>query len=244
VLESSAVPLSVIKLSMLNLITIRSTQFREDEVLRQEMLDLMAPSYEDPTALFTRDLAHCNTLYLARDAEGKMICFFMVAWEPLETPNHKILPSIFLGVSAVRQDAKNSGVVGYLYHQCIADAVEWEQEQNEKLILWGTTATPTIYLAAQTFLADTEPRLDGSYSPIGAELAMAIHQKQWPLIKANDHPFVLKNVALNTRYSEAELERINRICQLKKFELFCKLSIEETNGDRLLFIARTPDRIP
>lgn len=228
---------------MLNIVTIRSDRFRSDEALRCEILDLMAPSYEDPTALLTRDLTHCNTLYLARDDDGRLACFFLVAWEPLEVKGQKTLPSLFMGVSAVRQDVKNAGLAGRVYLRCILDALQWEREWCQKLILWSTTATPTVYLAAHTFLAETEPRLDGSYSPSGSEIALAIRRKFWPQLEIGGHPFVLKDVALNTRYSRQELERADCVRQAKSFSLFHELRIDQAEGDRLLFIARTPDKL-
>lgn len=91
---------------MLNIFAIRSGAFKTDVTLRREILDLMATSYEDPTALLTRDLAHCDTLYLARDDKKKLCCFFLVVWKALEVPEGGNVPSLFMGVSAVRQDVK------------------------------------------------------------------------------------------------------------------------------------------
>lgn len=226
---------------MLDFITIRSGLFRSDVALCRELLELTAPSYEDPSALIARELGHCDTLYLARDDEG--VCgFFLAAWETLEVAECGRVPALYLGLSAARENAKYRGHISALYLRCFNDAVAWEQETGEQLILWGTTATPSVYLAARAVLAATQPRLNGSYSSAGAVMAQALRRKLALAEEQAGHPFVLKNVAVGTRYSRQEAERIERVCQTKNFSLFRELGIAESAGDRLLFIAHTPGR--
>ncbi len=228
---------------MPDLMTIPAESFRTDAALLRELHELATPSYEDPSALLARDAAHCDKLYLARDADGKLTCFFFAGWETVAVPAQEELPALYLGFSAARQDVKAGGHAGLLYHRCITAAYEWEREQRRKLILWGTTATPTVYRYVHAFLAEVEPRLDGSYSPSGAEFAQALRRKLAPQSGASAHPFVLKNVAHATRYARAEVERLDRITQTTAFSLFHELGVDEANGDRLLFLARTPDKL-
>lgn len=225
---------------MLNIVTIRSDSFRTDKALRQELLDLMAPSYEDPTVLLTRELEHCNSLYLARD-DGRLLCFFFVAWEAVEVEECGNVPTIYLGLSAARQDAGNPGLIGWLYLRCDEDLVSWEKENKRHLLCWGTTANPIAYLAARAFRVTAEPHLDGSYSSLGAKLAWAIRRGLMLSESTDGHPFVLKGVASGTLYSRQEVEKIARVSEAKKFSLLRDLGIDEAAGDRLLFLAPTPD---
>jgi hypothetical protein len=227
---------------MLNVETIPARSFKNDAALRREILELVAPSYEDPSAVVAREWAHCNSLYLARAEDGRLICFFLVAWEALEVEGCGNVQTLYLGLSAARQEVKDTGVIGSLYFRCIDDVIAWERESGRRLILWGTTATPTVYLAARAVLDEIEPRLDGSYSPSGAEIAHAVRRKLAVPSSNGEHPFVLKLAASNTRYSPPEAERISRFCQARGFTLFQNLGVDEACGDRLLFIAVAPEQ--
>lgn len=54
---------------------------------------------------------------------------------------------------------------------------------------------------------------------------------------------MLHGIADGTRYSASERRRIAKVCARKQFSLFARLGIEETRGDRLLIVARTPPDI-
>jgi hypothetical protein len=227
---------------MLNIYTIGSELFRTDEALRREMLDLLASSYQDPSALLARELEHCNSLYLARDGD-RLLCFFFVAWETVEVDGYGSASTIYLGLSATRQEVANTGFIGSVYFRCEKDIVCWERKNKRRLLLWGTTANPTIYLVMCAFRACVEPALDGSYSSLGAKLARAFRSKLAAPLSNDEHPFVLKGLAGGTRYSREEVERIERVSETKKFSLLCALGINEAAGDRMLFIARRTDEI-
>jgi hypothetical protein len=226
---------------MLDITITRSDLIKTDEALRQELLELTAPSYEDPSAVVEREWKTSNSIYLARDGGGNIVCFFMVAWETLEVEGSGCIPTLHLGLSAAGEEAKMTGLTAALYTRCLRDAIPWEKEHGQRLIAWGTTATPIVYLATRIFSAEIEPRLDGSYSARGAEVANALRRKLGAPISRTDHPFVLKNIATNTRYSPQETERIERVSKAKNFSLFRDLGIDESAGDRLLFLAPTPD---
>jgi hypothetical protein len=227
---------------MLNVETIAAHSFKDDAALRREILELVAPSYEDPTAVAARFWESCNSLYLARDEDGRLICFFLVGWETLEVEGGGSLQTLHLGLSAARQDVKDTGVIGSPYFRCFDDVASWERESGRRVILWGTTATPMVYLAARALLDEIEPQLDGGYSPSGVEIAHAIRRKLAVPLRNGEHPFVLKSAASNTRYSPPEAERISRFCQARGFTLFQDLRVDETRGDRLLFIAVAPEQ--
>src|SRR5262249_29213619 len=105
--------------------TIRNGVFRHDAELKREILSLLRPSYEDPSNLLEREFDHCETLYVARNGDDRLLAFFLVAWEPLdfkqETPQ-----SVYLGLSATSEETKGSGIVRELYAQFRSDASAWE----------------------------------------------------------------------------------------------------------------------
>jgi len=221
--------------------TIPSGAFRYYAGLKQEIFSLLGPSYEDPTSLLERELAHCDTLYVARDPSGRVMAFFLVAWEPLSV-NEEILQSVYLGLSATSQETKGSGIVRNLYARFIFDAISWEKENQRRLLLWATTATPSAYTAAHVICDEVAPRADGSYSPWAREVARVVRQRfGLPDLETGPNPFVLSAVAHKTRYSKAEVERISRIVEKSNFTLFRQLEIDERRGDRLLLICRGPN---
>jgi hypothetical protein len=206
-----------------------------DTQLRSEILSLLAPSYEDPTALLEREVAACDTLYTDRDPDGKLKCFFMVGWQDLSIGGaHQNLA--YLGLSGASVDVKNTARVRGLYDKFNSEAVQWERDQGQTLVLWFTTASPSAYYAGANVFDKAEPFLDGTYSKWGLQVVCAIRERQG--YGNSCHPFVAKSVALATRYSLPELERIQRICSKSNFQLFEQLAVDERGGDRLLVVCR------
>jgi hypothetical protein len=224
---------------------IRDGAFREDENLRRAILQLVQPSYEDPAGVLAREFEHCDTIYLARDDDDNLVAFFMVAWETL-TFKGESLPTVYLGWTGASESARAAKVVwqGFyeqLYGSFMSDALDWEKKSGRRLLFWGTTATPSGYFALQRGFVELEPRIDGTYSAEGAEIARHLqHRMGTTNQEGESHPFVLHGVAKDTRYSQKETERIEQICRKKGLTLFKELGVEERNGDRLLFICRLP----
>jgi hypothetical protein len=221
--------------------TIGNGAFRDDACLKDEIFDLLSPSYEDPTTLLERELDHCDTLYVARDPSDRLMAFFLVAWEAL-TVNQATLKSVYLGLSATSQENKGSGIIRCLYERFRSDAYSWEKENQRRLLLWATTAAPSPYSAVNHLFDEVVPGADGSYSLWAAGVAQVL-RRRYGLTSTDSglNPFVLRAVAHNTRYSKSEVERINRIVEKNNFTLFRQLGIDERRGDRLLIICRVPD---
>lgn len=185
-----------------------------DSQLRREMTLMIAPSYEDTASLMDRELTACDTLYIDRDPDGSLKCFFMVGWQDLLVDG-RTRKAVYLGLSA--SSVKNTGRIRGLYDRLNSDAVKW-QETNGSLILWFTTALPSAYYAGSTIYDDPDPRFDAKYSEESLQIVAAIRRKHgYP---DDGHPFVLKRVAEGTRYSASETERIAGICKKKDFRLF------------------------
>jgi len=221
--------------------TVSGDELRASPHLRSEMHDLARPSYEDPTSILRREFADCTLAYLGRGADDRLVCFYMTTWETIHIDGTAV-PTVHLGLSATRQDTKNSGSVAALYSRCVQDALAQQQASGVRFVLWSTTASPTVFLAVTHFLAEAEPHLDGSFSESGARIAGALRARLGAApAGAGEHPFVLKNIAEGTRYSEDERRRIDTVRRRKGFTLFDRLSVDEACYDRLIFTARIPD---
>jgi hypothetical protein len=218
---------------------IRNGAFRLDEGLKHEIADVVAPSFIDEVNRLGGAINRCDTLYLLRDGRGALMCLLMVAWENLEVDEHRV-PTLYTGLFASRPDQKNTGRVLRLVDSCLSDAQRWEQQNQQKLTIWGTTATPSAYFVARKLFANTQPCEDGTYSEEAATIARAIGRQVGVSIPAGGHPFVFPRLAAGVHYTEVERRRIAAVCKAKQFTLFDRLGIDENRGDRLLFIGEVP----
>lgn len=55
-----------------------------------------------------------------------------------------------------------------------------------------------------------------------------------------ENPFALRSVANDTRYSEEERKRIEKVTAKNNFKFFDNYEIDETRGDRLILICEPP----
>ena len=222
---------------MMSFIDITNRQPTLNEI--DEITDLIAPSFQSCNGLIVAEWARCTGLYRATDSDGRLESIFFVAWEPIRLANEAI-QSVYLGLSATREDAKNSGSVRNLYRRFVEDAQAWEAERSQRLVLWYTSATPSSCLAAKTIFAEAEPHSDGSYTDKYSAVLSAIRTQLHVSSELECHPFVLKGYYKNRRYSIAERSRISAICQKTGFSLLRDLGVDEMNGDRLVYICRVP----
>ena len=206
---------------------------------RKEIEELIRPSYVNATSLIDRALSKGQDLYELRDEDGALISFFMVGWHSL-TVAEKVVPAVYLGLSATTQQAKNSGIVRNLYMRFIEDAIGREGESQEQVVCWATTATPSAFFAVHKLWIDVEPDAKGVFSNRGLEYVRAIREYLQMPQSNQDHPFVVKSIAVDTRYSKAERIRINEICEKHNFHLLRELGVDEAKGDRLILVAHLP----
>jgi len=212
--------------------------FQNDVAIKDLLRNIVTPSYQDPSDLLERELKYCNKLYL-NEMSGKIVSFFLVRWEELLV-NNVVKPAVFLGLSATTSEMKGTGIVFSLYRKFIRDAQEWEASHLQRIICWYTTATPSSYFAINALFEKHIPDADGTYSEESRAVAQAICYKKGWMDSVTSHPFVLHNIAKNTRYSENERKRIDKIIIKKRFDLFLKLDINEMRGDRLLCLCNIP----
>jgi hypothetical protein len=122
----------------------------------------------------------------------------------------------------------------------VEDAREWERRHRRHLTVWGSTATPSVFFAARRLFAGTQPDDAGNYTEDAARVARAVARRLGLCLAPGAHPFVLPGVAAGVRYTDDERQRIAAVCRAKRFTLFEQLGVDETRGDRLLFVAAVP----
>lgn len=215
--------------------------FRRSEHLVQALRNMIAPSYVITDTLLERELATCDVAYLLHDDRG-LASVFLVGHHDL-TVGQSRRRALYMGLSATRQDLKNTGHVRNLYRSAMSDAAAMEQTLGERLIVWGVTASPSPFYGTHKVWANTQPMFDGTYSRTAGEVAIAIRD-YLKLDRTNGHPFVLRRLAKGTRYSQAERDRISAVCAKHRFFLYDELGVDETQGDRLLLVCEVPGELP
>lgn len=203
-----------------------------------ELAALLADAYVDPAPMLADEMARCETMYLARAEGGELDSFFLVGRHTLTLDSGE-LDLVYLGLSATRSTKQGTGSVGDLYRAFLKDARDIEDEEGSHLHLWLTCATPSTCFAAELVLANVQPRPDGTFSKIAKKLAFALAKEEGATVSER-HPFVWKAHSPKSRYSERERARIKELASRKRFTLLSDLGVEETNGDRLVFICGVP----
>jgi hypothetical protein len=207
-----------------------------DPRLVSEMFEILAPSYIDARPVLDRELRNNTTGYLLHDESSQLAAFFLVGYGvPGPVEGNSV---VYLGLSACREADKNHGQTIRLYRQFIQDALAWEAERRERLLLWGTTAHPLIWLICRRLWDVEWPQEDGSFTPVGEQLAWELRRQLSGQYRLGDHPFVCRKVATGTRYSNAEVERCESARRKLAHDIFTQFRIDESNGDRLLMLAR------
>ena len=222
---------------------VRDGAFRHDQELRAAITAIAAASFIDDVNRLDREIDRCDTLYLLRDEGGDVLCFLMVAWETLDIDGRQE-PALYTGLTAARPDQKSTGSAMKLYLFFVSDAQRWEDLHRRKLIVWGTMASPIVFFAARRLFANTQPSVDGSYTEEAGDVARAIRRRLGVGLCPGANPFVFPRLAGGVRFLEEERRRIARVCEAMQFFLFDRLGIDEAEGNRLLYIAEIPPRIP
>ncbi len=216
-------------------------EVRCDQELVARIRTILEASYEDPACLLARELARATVIYLG-SSQGSLVCFFMLMWHLLPLPDGTSMPSVYLGLSASNAATKGRGFTIRLYKRFIADAVGWEGSDGQPLFLWGTTASPLVLRIVHRVFGSVCPDREGRYSELAAVHAQAI--RRYLSLSESDfvHPLVLPGIARDTRYRDEERSRHMKDISGPD-DIFDRLGISESRGDRLLFMAALPREI-
>ena len=214
------------------------TAAQREKIIAQTA-EVLADLYVDARELAAQAVSKIDEAYWDCDEKG-LTSFLFFKRSHIKYKDGRI-SAIYLGLGGNRPDRIGTTRAIAVYRAFIADALTWEKKQKERFLIWGTTATPSIYRIINKFFDELEPQMDGSYSPRALEYAnrikaQFIDKEHW----SHEHPFLLKGVAKTVRYSAAERKRIDALAQAKNFDLFSKINMQETNGDRVLLFCRLP----
>lgn len=226
---------------MIQVEVVLGNRFRADVDLQREMATLAAPSYRDASSALARESVKCDRVYLGRDEDHQLVCFLFVKRAIIEISGDN-LATTFMGLGVSSHAHKGSGSIVYAWRQALEDTRIWQRELGKDVIIWATTATPSVYFAFM-MLDRFEPKWDGSYSERGAYIARSLGSHlSGRVVNESGHPFVLKALATGTEYSEVERERIARINEHRGFVLFEQLGIDEAHWDRLICFGYLSER--
>lgn len=208
----------------------------------EKLFLLTKPYYLDPSNVFERELRHNTTIYLLKDHSGIILSFFMVAWEKhiIQCRQRDV---VYLGLSCANQNNQEKRFASMVYYHFTRDAFAYEQENKERVILYGTTATPVVLSTLSKIWDDVRPDLEGAYSQNDREIIEDIKRSTGLDKFSSGHPFVLTGIASNTRYSAIEEARLKEFEIRNGIRIFEKLNINEAKGDRLLITCNVPGEL-
>jgi hypothetical protein len=214
---------------------------RADPVLVSEMRDLLAPSYVDARPVLDREFENNTVAYLLSDDTGQLDAFFMVGWD--QPGRVSDMPTVYMGLSACREEYKGRGLTIRLYRQFIRDAAAREAEQGRRLLLWATTAHPLILAVFYRFFDVLAPQPDGACTDKFAKLAWELRGQLKEQYRVGTHSLICRGIATGTRYSDGEMARLEASRSQLDLDLFREWEIDERQGDRLLLLGhvRTTD---
>ena len=95
----------------MNIEVFRDDSFREDQALLGAIEEIICPFYENTTTLLSRELRHCNAVYVSRNIERKINAFAMFAFEDLCLEGKGNIPSVYAGLCASSADERHRGLV-------------------------------------------------------------------------------------------------------------------------------------
>lgn len=224
----------------MNILYMSTAELSDNRNLFYELQQLLKQYYEDPAWVLAKGISRSKNIYIGFNMKGCIECFAMINFDTILAGPHTPLDTMYFGLCAASKGQGSSVAMEALTRRCLLDGREWEVRNNTRLVLWATTASPSIYYGASKLWSALEPAIDGSFTERGAFVARAISAKL-NVAPLGIHPFVLKKIAIGTKYNNDEQQRIDTICKTKRFSLFEQLGVFEAEYDRLLLIGAIPE---
>ena len=208
--------------------------------IRQSVEEITQQNYANAPVLLEQECRKNNQIYLHRDDDCKIDGFFMVGWDTVAGIKGK---TVFLGLSSVAQTAKSKGIGGNLYRSFFKDAAEHAGNNAETVVWWFHTATPIVANAFWKIAPHVAPTPNGEYTAQDA-LDIGLIKSRYGMASfgQDNHPFVLRRYA-KARYADDEVKRLGSLVGQGE-HLLNRLSIDERNGDRMLFLGRVFKSVP
>ena len=220
---------------------VKHTDYKDNQKLIKNIMDLIEPSYKTAGKHIKKDIEICNELYVMQSDNEPMLALFMVGYHKIGDVNF-----CYLGLSACKEEYKNKGFVKRLYLEFFKDCLNKEKEINNRILCYGTTATPIVWRAFHLLWINVQPDINGKCTDEGLQTLKTIATEKYPHAKfESETPFVLRQAAHQFNYSNNERQRLEKVVKDLNLTVFDIYNIDETQGDRFLMIGYCPslDRI-
>ena len=215
---------------------IKLKDYQKNEDIIYQIKKLIEPFYSQAGDHIDHDIETCDELYVVNSDEGRIIAFLMVGFHFIDD-----MPCYYAGLSACKDELKNTGVVSRLYFEFSKDCVHQESKLKERVIIYWTTATPIVYYFTNYFLKNVQPTISGKCTEEGKQVLETIANKQYTNAKQEDSaPYVLRNAAEQITYSTVERNRLKKAVKDLNLTVFDDYEIDEANGDRFLMFGYAP----
>jgi hypothetical protein len=199
-----------------------------DEVF-EALAMLLGPGSGPGRAILEHELLRCDLLYLASDAEGP--CAFLLGARVRLPVGPERRQARYLGLSVARSDPGSAAVL----ERFTADARDEEQARGVRLVVFTAAATPLAFRTVETFWSDVQPASDASFRD--EVLPVADAARAWlGATGSADRPFVLPRLSCGGADWRRTLD------DAAGGDLFRRMGIEQSAGDRLLLLCSVPGR--
>ena len=199
-----------------------------DEVF-EALARLLGPGSGPGRAILEHELLRCDLLYLASDAEGP--CAFLLGARVRLPVGPERRQARYLGLSVARSDEGNAAIL----ERFSSDAREEEETRGIRLVVFTAAATPLAVRTAEAFWTDVQPSSDASFRDEVLPLADAARAWLGATVSA-DRPFALPRLSCGGADWRRTLD------DGAGGELFRRMGIEQSTGDRLLLLCTVPGR--
>lgn len=207
------------------------------EIIRQISL-IASKSYKNNVGVFEREINYCDEFFTITDSLGNLIAFFMVKFEKIDHIN-----TYYLGWSSCDEKYKGLGLAKLLYNSFFISCNEYEIELNDKILCWWTTATPIAFSWFNHNIENCQPNKNGEISSQARNFYNVLRKNKYSDIDfKEEEPFILRNYASETLYSDKENDKLNLITTQLDYKIFKEFPINERNGDRYLMLGYVPNK--
>lgn len=212
------------------------SEFAQDLDFHKILYQMSFSAYELPEDIINYSIERNDTVYCTLDVEGKIKGVLFTNWseQPLILANGESLKLIYIGWGVVLPAFQGKGIFRELLEFLRAEVYASTQQIKPPIYLYARTALPPVYSTLKQIFPTLQPEFDGRFSE---EILPAVDAlwSSWIKPTKKMHPFVLHGAA-QYRYSKFQTGPTQQATDQYPVELFKNLSINETNGDRLLMV--------
>jgi hypothetical protein len=202
--------------------------------------ELTAESYGNPETILEQACKRNTHVYLCYSSTV-LIGFFMTGWSLSPFGIQKTdVPIAYVGLTVVANRQKGRGIGTLLFKSFLTEGKHLQEKVGGTHFFWFTTASPQFAKGWWNLTGDIAPTRSGEFDDQFREMLKHISGAfGMDRYASAEHPFLFRGCT-KVRYSEHEIQRLDRIFSERREHLFTKYDVDETRGDRLLFIGKIP----